>query len=453
MKDSKPNLRREVALFRFSVIMDLLSLPAGSAASGVLMRDKASRTHLIPGTYRTRIAVETIRDWLRAYRDFGFDALYPKRRSDRGKQRRLPPEVVRQLVEIKERDPNLAVREVIRRARAGGVPEEVNLAPSTVYRLLRHEGLTDRAGEPPPKDRRRFAYREAGELWMSDVMHGPAVGSDGDDKRRRRKTYLIAFLDDATRVIPHAAFAFSESADRFLPVFKQALIRRGLPLRLYVDNGASYRSLHLAVICASLGISLIHARPYQPAGKGKIERFFRTLRGQFLPLLGSDDTGSLAAINRRLGAWIEGEYHRTPHRGLDDQTPLDRWALCADNLRQAGPEIDLNHLFRYQFKRRVGKDRTVTLQGTLYEVDASLVGHNVILLQDPAAPRQRAIPVRHQGRDAGFATLLDAYANTRVKRSGLVRPAGTAPEPPPSPLELHQLDRRPKRTRDPQEDR
>ena len=92
---------------------------------------------------------------------------------------------------------------------------------------------------------------------------------DGRDRRRRRKAYLLAVIDDATRVIPHAAFAFSESAEAFLPVLRQALLKRGVPQRLYCDNGASYRSRHLAVVCASLGIHLIHARPYEPAGKTK----------------------------------------------------------------------------------------------------------------------------------------------------------------------------------------
>ena len=146
---------------------------------------------------------------------------------------------------------------------------------------------------------------------MSDVMHGPTVGSDSNDQRRRSKTYLIAFIDDATRVIPQARFTFAESAEKFLPVLKQALIRRGIPLRLYVDNGANYRSRHLSLVCAKLGICLIHARPCQPAGKGKIERFFRTCRAQLLPVLGAADTGSLDAVNRRLWAWVEGEI--SPH--------------------------------------------------------------------------------------------------------------------------------------------
>ena len=139
---------------------------------------------------------------------------------------------------------------------------------------------------------------------MSDVMHGPSV-LVGD--RTKRKTYLIAFIDDATRVIPYAAFALAENTREFLPVLKQAVLRRGLVQRLYVDNGAHYRSQHLALVCAKLGIALIHARPYRPQGKGKIERWFKTVRAQLLTRLTEDDTRSLEALNRRLHAWIETE--------------------------------------------------------------------------------------------------------------------------------------------------
>jgi transposase InsO family protein len=118
---------------------------------------------------------------------------------------------------------------------------------------------------------------------------------------------LIAFIDDATRVIPYCAFTLSENTRTFLPVFKQALLRRGLPKRLYVDNGANYRSQHLALVCAKLGIALIHARPYRPSGKGKIERWFKTVRAQLLTRLSEDDTRDLPSLNRRLWAWVEGE--------------------------------------------------------------------------------------------------------------------------------------------------
>ena len=148
-------------------------------------------------------------------------------------------------------------------------------------------------------------------------MHGPKVR----DGRRRRKSFLIAFIDDATRVIPFAAFAHAHNTTAFLPVCKQAIARRGLPMRRFVDNGANDRSQPLALVCAKLGIALIHARPYQPAGKGNIERFFRTLRAAVLAHLTAEATESLHTLNRTVWARVEGEYPLSPHRGLDGRTP------------------------------------------------------------------------------------------------------------------------------------
>ena len=274
--------------------------------------------------------------------------------------------------------------------------------------------------------------------WMSDVMHGPKV-SDG---RRRRKTFLIAFIDDATRVIPFAAFAFAENTTAFLPMFKQAIARRGLPARLYVDNGANFRSQQLALVCARLGIALIHSRPYQPAGRGKIERFFRTVRAAVLAHLTAETTESLATLNRTVWAWVEGEYHQSPHRGLEGRTPLDQWALAGHSVRYPEPTLDLDDVFLFEAKRRVMKDRTVSLHGRLYEVDAVLVGQTVTLRYDPDAAPSRPIEVVHDGKGAGLATRLDAYANTAVKRD---RPSwrlqcDTPPdEPSPSPLSMRNL--------------
>ena len=433
MTEPTDDLRQTIALFRYGVIADLVHLPVGTPGTGALLRAKAERTYAIPGSHRTRVAAETMRGWIKDYRRGGFEALHPKPRGDRGKPRRLPGEVAERLIALKSDHPHWSVRLIIKTARAEGIDHP--LAPSTVHRLLSAEGLFDRMPPHDGADRRRFAFREAGELWMSDVMHGPKVRHG----RTRRKTYLIAFIDDATRVVPFAAFAMAENAAAFLPVFKQALIRRGLVQRLYVDNGAAYRSRHLAVICARLGVALIHARPFQPAGKGKIERFFRTVRGTWLSRVDAADQDTLESLNRSLWAWIEGEYHHTPHRGLEGRTPLEQWALASAGVRYPDATLDLDDIFLFEARRRVHKDRTVSLNGRVYEVDALLVGHKVTLRYDPEAPPGRPLDVVHDGKPAGKATRLDAYANTAVRRTWATKEIQAdqpPPEPPPSPLRM-----------------
>jgi hypothetical protein len=189
-------------------------------------------------------------------------------------------------------------------------------------------------------------------------------------------------------------------------------------------------------------VTLIHARPYAPQAKGKQERWFRTVRMQLLPRLGDADTSSLDALNRRLWAWVEGEYHQTPHRGLDEQTPLDRWAQRAEEVKYLGSDVDLDDLFLAETKRKVAKDRTVSLDGLVYEVDATLVGETVTLRYEVALPR-RTVQVWHEGKKVHDAKVVDLYANCFVKRdrpsNGLTTQA--PPDAPPPGLRLSDLKR------------
>jgi len=272
------------------------------------------------------------------------------------------------------------------------------------------------------------------------VMHGPSVAVEG---KRKRKTYLISFIDDATRVIPYAAFALGENVGCFLPVFEQAVRRRGICKRLYVDNGSAYRSHHLSLVCAKLGVTLIHARPYKPQGKGKQERWHREVRRQCLGTLSEHDTTSLEALNRKLWGWIEGEYHHAPHKGLGGETPIDRWARVSDEVRLPEPGVDLGALFLFEEKRKVHKDRTVSLRGLVYEVDAALVGETVTLRFDPSRIG-KPVEIWSKGRKTGVARPVDAYANCFVKRDSEVRSAlrvdGEAAPPPPQGLRLRDFD-------------
>jgi transposase InsO family protein len=433
-----PPLPETVALFRYGLLADLLHLPPHAHTLHARLREKADRDYDIPGTRRRRVAAETLRDWLYAYRRGGFEALKPQPRADRGTARALPQDIADRLCALKEAQPALSTARLITAARAQGLlPDTLLVARATVHRLFVAHGLHARPrAEATTTDRRRFAFDAPNELWMSDVMHGPSV-LDPDD-RRRHKTYLIALLDDATRLIPHAAFARSEGIAAFLPVFEQAIRRRGLPKRVYVDNGSAFRSRHLALVCAKLGVTLIHARPYLPQGKGKLERWFRTARLQLLPALTDIDTSSIERLNRRLAGWVEDEYHHTPHRGLDGDTPSERWASHADAITLPS---DLTDLFLFEETRKVQTDRTVSLAGVAYEVDAALIGETVTLRFDPTR-RQRGIQVHHRGRLIETAKPVDAYANCFVRRhhgSKLLAADQPAPVPPPG-LPLRRLD-------------
>lgn len=208
--------RREVALFRYGVIADLVHLPANHRGLYALLKKKAELDHTIPGSLRRHVAAETMRGWLRDYRRGGFDALAPRVRKDHGNARAIPSLVVDLLCQLKDDTPSLSIPALLKLARAEHadlVTDEVKLPESTVHRLLARRGLMKKKpDEPTTKDRRRFEHESAGDLWMSDVMYGPKLREGG----RLRQTYLIALIDDATRLVPHAAFTLSEGAVSYL---------------------------------------------------------------------------------------------------------------------------------------------------------------------------------------------------------------------------------------------
>ena len=412
--------KKQVAIFRFGVISDFVSptrLNWGERAR--LLGEKCTRQWQIPFSNRTRLSPATIRSWLRAYEKGGqrLESLYPHSRNDRGEARALDQETTLALLGLRREMPTAPVKTLIRTAQQRGVVDgEQHLAESTVWRLLKREGLMQRT-EQAAVDRRRFEAALPNDLWQSDVMHGPAVTVQG----KNRKAYLIAFIDDMSRLICHAQFYLSENLNCYLDALRQALLTRGLPRKLYVDNGPAFRSFHLHQITASLGIALIHAKPYQPQGKGKVERFFRTVRSDFLPAVRAK---TLTDLNEALDAWVREVYHNREHRSTG-QTPLGRYAAHCECVR-AAPK-DLQDHFRQQARRRVAKDRTVALAGRLYEAPIALIGKQITLLHH--AQDLARVEARYEGKSYGTLTVVDLNVNCYVQREKDTVKIHTQPRP------------------------
>jgi transposase InsO family protein len=274
---------------------------------------------------------------------------------------------------------------------------------STVYRFLHEQNLMSPQMKCPV-DRRKFEAELPNDLWQSDVMHGPKIDVDG----RMRKTYLIAIIDDHSRLIVYAHFYLTENLAAYLDAFENAIAGRGLPRKLYVDNGAAFRSHHLEYISASLAISLIHAKPYTPQGKGKIERWFKTVRSGFLPLFKG---AGLVELNEALTRWLTESYHKRIHSATG-QTPFERFTGKMHCLRSA--PVNLKDYFRKVARRTVSKDRSITLNGRLYEAPVALIGKRVELLYHGSEPEK--MEVRYQDKSFGIIRTVDLNVNCRVKR-------------------------------------
>ena len=335
--------KEEIALFRFGVICDLvgtLRLKQGEAEK--LIREKSEQVWNIPYSNRSRIAVSTIRNWVKRYQKSGgdFSSLYPAGRSDQGRSRKVDDETIMAIVRMKREKPALPAADLIKELRKKElITPGIILYPSTVYRILQKEGVKRQtAGKI---DRRRFEAEYPNDIWQSDVMHGPMVNDNG----KMRKSYLIAFIDDHSRLLPQAEFYLNERLNSWLDAFRKALLTRGMPRRLYVDNGSAFRTKHLERICASLGMALIHTPPYTPQGRGKIERFFRSVRDRFLPTCPENMT--LNDINQLFSEWIRTEYHCRIHSSTGE-TPIQRFGRHIELTRTA--PVDLEDCFRKEVR-------------------------------------------------------------------------------------------------------
>jgi putative transposase len=398
--------KKVVAVFRYGVIHEFVSgaeLSYGEQER--LLREKSARKWVIPNSTRSRISQSCIRSWVKRYQagNNNLESLYPVPRNDKGTSRAMDEDTCMSLMSLKKEIPKATLPELIEQMNKRDlVTPGIILNPSTVYRFLKSQGFMKR--ETVKKDRRKFEAELPNDLWQSDVMHGPKVEVDG----RHKKTYLIAIIDDHSRLIPHAEFYFSEALDSYLKCFEDALSKRGLPRKLYVDNGPAFRSNHLEYIAASLNISLIHAKPYQPQGKGKIERWFKTIRTSFLP--GFRGT-TIEDLNICLDLWVNDIYHKKRH-GATRQTPFDRFTAKMECLRQA--PANLKDYFRNVARRKVGKDRTIVFRGRVYEAPVALIGKQVELLFHEDSLEE--IEIKSDNRSYGIARPVNLHVNCRVKR-------------------------------------
>ena len=425
-------LREQVALFRYGVISELLTRTLAPGEKEKLLTAIAGKEWTIPGSIRTHVGRSTARDWVGLYERDSFDGLKPAVRSDAGQSHVIPDEVQEHLIALRKERPSASVESVMKAVTlAGKVPEGTRLRRSTVYRLLSRTSPAPPApcGEP---DALAFTYPHANDLWTSDLMHGPRLLVPG--RRDGGKTYLYAFLDDATRMVPFAGFYGAENAACFQEALKQGVLRRGIPRRLYCDNGSTFRTHHLAVICATLNVALIHSRPHRPRGRGKIERFFRHVRSAFLPHVTTEQLADLGSLNRVFWAWLEAEYHQTPHGGLGGTTPLERF-LADEALIRPAPEA-LESLMRMKAIRRVGRDRVVHVDGRLYEAPDGFAGESVEVLYDPY---DLTLPVhfRRKGEKAEIALRrLDLHLNASRHRA----PRAPEQKTPEKPTGISYLD-------------
>jgi putative transposase len=417
------DLNTEIALFRYGLIAQLVHTPPDAGQQERLLREIAARTYTIPGSTRTHVGVTTLRRYLKAYREKGFDALRPAPRADTGTPRAFPLEVLDKAIALREEQPartTQTIVDILQRDESLSLPRSVNVHTLTTH--LRQRGKTRRVLAQTVKTYRRFERDHVNSLWQGDAMVGPWL-PDPNVPGRKRRAHLFCFIDDHSRLVPHAEFFFDEALPRMERVLKVALLRRGVPHAVYVDNGQVYSSTQFNAACATLGIERIQTAPYSPEAKGKQERFFETLRAQFLPEVEASNLTTLTDLNESLWAWLECVYHQHEHSETK-QTPFARYTAGLDQVRHADPET-VRRAFLWREKRKVRKDATIALQGNRYQVEPHLAGRTLELRFDPFDLSQ--IELYLDGTRLGLATVI---VQNRQRHLAVERLATEPPDPP-----------------------
>jgi putative transposase len=403
-----------LALARFSLISKVQELLAQSVPLKIALETAASSSALAdPQGSPQPVARRTLEDWWYAYGRGGFAALHPKGRSDRGVSRKLTPEQERLIVAQVRTHPAIPIKVLYRQWKQ---QDPALPALSAIYRALQRHDLNQRS--------RHYLMRQAiggptkafeaplvNELWMVDFSPGPFLHLAG--QKKATATHLCAILDDHSRVLPHAAYYLRADTRCFHCSFKEAIRRRGVPRKLYTDQGGPFINDHTRVICANLGIRLLHAKPYHAWSKGKIERFFHTVQQDFEATLRlpGQSPATLAELNARLADWIQTVYHVRRHEGIG-MSPQERFARGSAQVRPLDPHLDLERLFYTEWLRLVRKDGTVRLNNELYEVDLALRGLEVRLRFDPWSLAR--VEVDYRGQSFGLARKVDRHLNSQL---------------------------------------
>jgi putative transposase len=350
----------------------------------------------------------TIQTWYSRYQKHGVTVMENKTRSDKGKVRKVPLEDVAEAVRKVQpkahgKTPTLAL--LYRLCIEEGLLTRSQIAPNTFRRVVKQYELLKPDTECSNKLRLAFAKAHANEMWQADTLYGPFVKINGVTVQTR----LIAFLDDASRVCCHGQFFPSENVDTLIESLRAAFYKRGVPHALYVDNGSIYTSREIIQICARVGCLLHHTPVRDGAAKGKVERFFRTVRDQFLAR--QLDLSSLGGLNRQFTQWVEEHYNAQLHSVLG-MSPLDRYALDRARVRFLPPNEANDEMFFVEEERHVRADNTFSFQSVRFEAPRHLPERTIQVRFERKRPQQRVV-VYYKGERMGEARPLNPVANDR----------------------------------------
>ncbi len=397
----------KIAIFKYGIIAPVIN--DRSINQKKYFERASAREYDMPGKIdRVTFNSRTFKKWLHIYRKEGYEGLKPSRRVDRGKSRKISMPLGQAIRELCEEYDFKTISNLYRYLLSEGIIEAENFTEVTLRNFLKANNITFESHEIKP--RKAFEAPHINILWTADFMHGPFAA----EGRKKLKTYLCAIIDDYSRLITGACFFLSEHSLSLQKTLKQAVLTYGIPHRFYCDNGKVFSSGYIHMVCAKLGTALIHSKPYDSPSRGKIERFFRTVRDMFIPNLYIEHkVFSLQELNTAFSRWLLDEYNNNTHKGIND-TPMDRYlADMPDVSIRTIVSAEADHYFHHTIFRTVKNDSTVTVDNCLYEVPSKYIGKKIEIRYPLDNPED--LRIFEENNQVAVLTKLDKHFNCEAR--------------------------------------
>lgn len=357
-------LAKEIALHRYGVIAPVLN--DDQKCREKHFKEMSQLKLSVPGSGKKKnYSISSFKEWFYRYKNGGLDALYPSIRSDKGHSKKISNEMHEEIKKRIEDYPYLSVSGIYRMLINEHKITKKDFTENTLRNYVRIQKL--KSADSEAVGRKRFESPAVNMLWLSDFMHCYPV-ADPLNSNKKKKTYLCAIIDDHSRLIVGASFYYNENSLALGTTFKKSVLQYGVPGKFYCDNGAVFSTQYLQEACARTGVALIHSRPYDSPSRGKIERFFRSIRQMFLPLVDFKNLKSLDELNLIFEKWLQDKYHMKIHSGIND-LPRNKYQASLSKTkikRFSSEELDL--AFYKAYVRKVKNDSTVSINGKSYEV-------------------------------------------------------------------------------------
>ncbi len=410
MEQSKRDeAKNQIALFRYGLISSLVNNTYEEKSMEEYYRKTASKSYVLNGK-EIKVRASTVKKWYTNYKKFGYSGLIPKTRTDLNTSRKLTLDAQQKIIDYKKEFPHISGTLIYQKLIEEGYINQAIVSKSTVLKFIRDNYLL--FGDDGKIDRRAFEMEFANQMWDADTSHGPYLTINN----KKIKTYLIALIDDASRIITSAKFYYEDNAINFQKTFKEGLKKYGIPKRIFLDNGKTYKNEQLSIICANCGMELIYTKPYSPQSKAKIERWFHTMKETWMRGINWIDIKDIDELNDMLNDFIN-EYNNKVHSSLINNgvniSPRERWFKDQDQIRK----IDNNQIDEYFLHTAyptIRADSIAHVKRIEYEVPTKYIGKKVTVKYD-FQDRSKAW-IYDNGKKFEAIHIVDKIANSKIKR-------------------------------------